>query len=336
MTTRVTSICCDTISLPSFTKSATEVVIESDNDLHVKKGCVVDGAVTFNGAVEFVGAVTLPVEPSFTMPMDQLSDVDLTGKAQGNTLICGAGPGYEWVPGAPNHTTLVDLNSGTTLDGGHTALVNVIEDTTAPGTSEGAKVGTLYLDTTASPAQAFICSDSTLTSQVWPRIAMRDQALTVPKIDADTTGHSLTIGAEASTTSIIVGESVSGTSISMFPSDVASAPTSVGVEADGKLTKIVSSRRYKKNISLLTQPEVDMSDKIKFVSFEYIGAKSPVRQWGVIAEDVAPINQSVVQYKDGRPEAVNYNSIFALVIGGLVSRVQKLEAQVNLLQSKVR
>jgi hypothetical protein len=103
----------------------------------------------------------------------------------------------------------------------------------------------------------------------------------------------------------------------------------VYVGTDGKLGTITSSRRYKENIT-------DLSDysilSLRPVEFNYIVDTNKTRCLGLIAEEVEEVIPQLVIYKDGVPETVKYHELPILLLQG----IQKLNQEIKQLQQRVR
>jgi hypothetical protein len=96
-----------------------------------------------------------------------------------------------------------------------------------------------------------------------------------------------------------------------------------------------SSRRYKKDIVALTPDAALQLLSLVHVA-DYLLKKDGCRQVGVIAEQLAggPLDFVVTRNKHGEPEAVNYQSLFALsmaALQGLTARLAKIERDVEAL-----
>jgi hypothetical protein len=82
--------------------------------------------------------------------------------------------------------------------------------------------------------------------------------------------------------------------------------------ADNLLKKQSSSAAYKTAIEPLT--DINWLYKLNPVSFIYASDKSGRTQYGLTAEETETVNSSLVIYSEGKPEAINYNSLIAPVI----------------------
>jgi len=154
------------------------------------------------------------------------------------------------------------------------------------------------------------------------------------------TGTGITVGNNI----IAIGESVSGVSSAFGevdnscyignifgqPADPATI-TTVGVDADGKLGTVVSSRRFKKEIKPMDQ----ISEAIlalKPVTFHYKIDKKGTPQFGLVAEEVAEINPDLVVHdKNGEILTVRYEAVNAMLLNEFLKehkKVRNLEAAV--------
>ncbi|MEG1010159.1 MAG: hypothetical protein RSF67_10180, partial [Clostridia bacterium] len=110
--------------------------------------------------------------------------------------------------------------------------------------------------------------------------------------------------------------------------------TMVGIDADGNLCKLVSSKKYKKNIIPVLKSE-QLYDFTP-VLYEDINETSGNQYYGFIAEDIEKIDNKLVTYtnKDGNKElnSVSYERITVL----LVAELQKQKKLIEELQSKIK
>jgi trimeric autotransporter adhesin len=152
------------------------------------------------------------------------------------------------------------------------------------------------------------------------------------------TGTGITVGNNI----IAIGESVSGVSSAFGevdnscyignifgqPADPATI-TTVGIDADGKLGTVVSSRRFKKEIKPMDQiSEAVLA--LKPVTFHYKIDKKGTPQFGLVAEEVAEISPDlVVRDKNGEILTVRYEAVNAMLLNEFLKehrKVDKLEA----------
>ena len=100
---------------------------------------------------------------------------------------------------------------------------------------------------------------------------------------------------------------------------------------DGKLTANASSRRFKHDIKQM----VNASEAIlalKPVSFRYNNDSTNTPWFGLIAEDVAQVNEDlIVRDKEGKPFGVRYEEVNAMLLNEFLKehkKVQNLEVTV--------
>lgn len=85
---------------------------------------------------------------------------------------------------------------------------------------------------------------------------------------------------------------------------------------------------YKTNISPI-EGAIQLVKNLNGVTYDRRNG-SRYREVGVIAEDVAQLIPSVVGYKNGRPDSVDYSRFTPILIEAmkdLVGRIEKLEAK---------
>jgi hypothetical protein len=77
----------------------------------------------------------------------------------------------------------------------------------------------------------------------------------------------------------------------------------------GQILRYSSSTKYKTDVNALE--DISWLFNLKPVDYLYKTDTEKQRQYGLIAEDVAEINNNLVLYNDGKPDAVNYNGLVA-------------------------
>jgi hypothetical protein len=114
----------------------------------------------------------------------------------------------------------------------------------------------------------------------------------------------------------------------------------VGVNSSGKLGTTVSSRRFKKDIREIGA-ESDGLMKLHPVAFRYKPELDPTGlvQYGLIAEEVAEVYPNLVASdRDGRPEAVRYHLINALILNEVQKQhrmIEELEARIEKVEARL-
>ncbi|MCK5682852.1 tail fiber domain-containing protein, partial [bacterium] len=109
-----------------------------------------------------------------------------------------------------------------------------------------------------------------------------------------------------------------------------STGTNIGVNSSGKVVKITSSRRYKKNIKDM-EIDSNLIYKLRPVSYQYKG--SDIDCFGLIAEEVVKLFPKMVPLDDkGRPESVNYSLLGVL----LIPEIKKLRNEVDSLRDELK
>ena len=110
------------------------------------------------------------------------------------------------------------------------------------------------------------------------------------------------------------------------------------IDDTGQLGTVSSSRRFKKDI----QPMDKASEEIlalKPVTFHYNSGGGGMRQFGLIAEDVAEVSPDlVVRDKEGNPYTVRYDQVNAMLLNEFLKehrKVQELEANATRQQKQI-
>ena len=128
----------------------------------------------------------------------------------------------------------------------------------------------------------------------------------------------------------VVGENVSNTTwignvYGFTTQNAMTAP--VIVSADGQLGTVVSSERFKKNISTMeTASETILS--LRPVTFHYKTDTKGTPQFGLIAEEVAKVNPALVlRDKEGKPYTVRYDQVNAMLLNEFLKARHQIDEQ---------
>src|SRR5207302_10484520 len=112
---------------------------------------------------------------------------------------------------------------------------------------------------------------------------------------------------------------------------VGPAPLTVLCGSDGKLTANASSRRFKHDIKPMDKASEAIL-ALKPVSFRYNNDSTNTPWFGLIAEDVAQVNEDlIVRDKEGKPFGVRYEEVNAMLLNEFLKehrKVQNLEVTV--------
>jgi Chaperone of endosialidase len=113
--------------------------------------------------------------------------------------------------------------------------------------------------------------------------------------------------------------------------DVATGVDAV-VDTNGQLGTVVSSQRYKEDIRDMGNSS-DVLMRLRPVTYKYKKELDPkgLRQYGLVAEEVAAVRPDLVVYKDGVPETVQYRHVNAM----LLNEVQKQRRHIDSLEARL-
>jgi hypothetical protein len=164
--------------------------------------------------------------------------------------------------------------------------------------------------------------------------------------------------ANSSANSLYLSSGSGNAAVKVLSSDVyfPVVPTTVGgptnkyfliIDGTGKISKFevnTSSRKYKESISDIEN--IDWLYNLRPVNFNFRNDPSRHKEYGLIAEEVVNVNQSLVGYNEkGEVESVSYNSLIAPLIKSaqdqeqtienLSKENQELKSQVQILQEKM-
>jgi len=101
------------------------------------------------------------------------------------------------------------------------------------------------------------------------------------------------------------------------------------VGSDHKLGTTTSSKRFKQDIKPMDEAS-EVVYALKPVTFHYRKELDPqgVQQWGLVAEDVQRVNPDLVALdKEGRPYAVRYDQVNAMLLNEFLKEHKKAEQQ---------
>jgi hypothetical protein len=100
----------------------------------------------------------------------------------------------------------------------------------------------------------------------------------------------------------------------------------VVIDSAGQLGTQSSSARFKKDIKPMDQASEAVL-ALKPVTFHYKTDKTNRPEFGLIAEQVAKVNPSLVAHQDGQIYTVRYEAVNAMLLNEFLKAHQKLEAQ---------
>jgi Chaperone of endosialidase len=95
----------------------------------------------------------------------------------------------------------------------------------------------------------------------------------------------------------------------------------------GKLGIVMSSARYKHDIHDMG-PDSDALLKLRPVSFRYNNDPQGIRQYGLVAEEVAGLYPELVSYgSDGKPQTVRYLELTSMLLNELQKEAKRNQRQ---------
>ena len=105
------------------------------------------------------------------------------------------------------------------------------------------------------------------------------------------------------------------------------SPLTVMCGSDGKLSANASSRRFKHDIKPIDKASEAIL-ALKPVSFRYNNDSTNTPWFGLIAEDVAQVNEDlIVRDKEGKPFGVRYEEVNAMLLNEFLKEHKKVEEQ---------
>ena len=101
----------------------------------------------------------------------------------------------------------------------------------------------------------------------------------------------------------------------------------VVVNSSGKLGIVMSSARFKRDIHDMGSSSAALM-KLRPVTFRYRNDPEGIRQYGLVAEEVARIYPELVSYgADGKVETVNYLTLTSMLLNELQKQTRFDERQ---------
>ena len=123
----------------------------------------------------------------------------------------------------------------------------------------------------------------------------------------------------------------------VMPQSPTTAP--VIVSYDGQLGTVVSSERFKKDITTMEKASEAILS-LRPVTFHYKSDVKDFPQFGLIAEEVAKVNPALVlPDKEGKPYSVRYDAVNAMLLNEFLKehrKVQEQEASITQLKQDFR
>jgi hypothetical protein len=99
------------------------------------------------------------------------------------------------------------------------------------------------------------------------------------------------------------------------------------VDSSGQLGTMSSSRRFKKDIGTMGKASEAILS-LKPVTFHYKSDKTGTPQFGLIAEEVAKVNPTLVlPDKEGKPYTVRYDAVNAMLLNEFLKEHRKNDEQ---------
>jgi hypothetical protein len=153
-------------------------------------------------------------------------------------------------------------------------------------------------------------------------------------------GMNAGVGVATANNVICIGSFGSDVSNTTWISNVYGVTTQNGttapviVSADGQLGTAASSERFKKDIATMEKASEAVL-ALKPVTFHYKSDKTNTPQFGLVAEEVAAVNPDlVVPAKEGKPFAVRYDAVNAMLLNEFLKEHRTVQEQGQELQKQ--
>jgi len=146
-------------------------------------------------------------------------------------------------------------------------------------------------------------------------------------------GDGAGLGVTTATDVICIGAGVAGENVnnSCYIGQIFNATSSGGIavfiNSNGKLGTATSSRRFKDEIKPMDKASESIL-ALNPVTFHYKIDTKGIAQFGLVAEEVAEVNPDlVVRDKEGKPYAVRYDQVNAMLLNEFLKEHRKVEEQ---------
>jgi hypothetical protein len=214
----------------------------------------------------------------------------------------------------PDNNGNLTIDAGTLYIDGTSNRVGV--NNTAPSYSLDI-TGTFH-----TSSNSYFGGDLSLTSAS-PALYFNDNTTGEDDFKFEANADALVVSTQGKTPVNVLGMSSSG-AIAMPSIGTGTGTTLVWNSTLGQVLRYSSSIKYKTDINALT--DYSWLYNLTPVNFLYKSDTEKQRQYGLIAEDVVKVNKSLVFYKDGEPDAVNYNGLIAPLIKAVQDQKKTIEA----------
>src|SRR4029077_15091806 len=108
----------------------------------------------------------------------------------------------------------------------------------------------------------------------------------------------------------------------------------VVVSNTGQLGTLASSERFKKDIATMDTTSEDILS-LRPVTFHYKSDTKGIPQFGLIAEEVAKVNPTLVlPDEDGKPYTVRYDAVNAMLLNEFLKEHRRAEEQGHKMQTQ--
>ena len=98
------------------------------------------------------------------------------------------------------------------------------------------------------------------------------------------------------------------------------------VSSTGQLGMMMSSARYKRDIHDMDEASSNLM-KLRPVTFRYKDDPQGIKQYGLVAEEVARVYPELVSYDHGKVESVHYLTLTAMLLNELQKQAVELHNQ---------
>ena len=105
------------------------------------------------------------------------------------------------------------------------------------------------------------------------------------------------------------------------------------VSSTGQLGMMVSSARYKREIHDMDAASSNLM-KLRPVTFRYKDDPQGIKQYGLVAEEVARVYPELVSYDHGKVESVHYLTLTAMLLNELQKQALELQKQATELRNQ--
>jgi hypothetical protein len=201
------------------------------------------------------------------------------------------------------------LAANTTGDYDTAAGVNALLSNTTGQTNTAVGVGAMKANTTGS-------NNTAVGFQAGVSLTTGGNNVDISNLGVAGESNTIRIGTQGTQTATYIA----GIASTMVTGDA------VLVSSTGKLGMMMSSARYKRDIHDMDKASSNLM-KLRPVTFRYKDDPQGIKQYGLVAEEVARVYPELVSHDHGKVESVHYLTLTAMLLNELQKQAVELHNQ---------